>query len=631
MADSCSEKPSKIPQHLIPFLRPSFTTEPVVTQIPYSYTLRSQTSPPRTVELCPPHWRPPPKRSLRRKLKDILLQDWQSVTPKTPRRSTTSVRPLSMRMKDSDDYITARAANPRTGLISPSICGTPRPTATPSSPGEALQRVVRQGPPSPTPEAKARPSLRRANEARKMSGRSTHRWRPGDSGFVTEIAVSVASPQTTHANADAGLVYSRSQPLMHEDKLLVHMPSAREPQPYAYPGYSAKQIAAFEHYKRKTRRVSSEGYDQRILSTVGQTWQGSVPNTHGIPVMSACDIAEKSVTTDVPGITREKENPKPMEENIKVAKMRSEARGLDYTVDRWTSSADCYAGAELKATDFAPYSSPRTPDMRHQHDSVSTLGTISKANESRADILHVRRKPVAPSPGAQLTSSDGQKTDNSHFLYAENIPVQLCDPSPSTDLRHLPRIALVHPVHASLPRALPHRQAPNAGGERKCSLGCNRNMDGDTCVNRLPSVDTVPSTKRALFEGSALVPNTNPSNLAVNQMSTHSRDLDEQHSVPQLLEVLVTGIISMVDSCRHVHVPVLPRIGALEILRAEETTPQQKVDALKTIWSSTGQVLIFLTIMAVLWQVGSALTHLCEVFFWPLLVPFKMLQWLAGT
>jgi hypothetical protein len=41
-----------------------------------------------------------------------------------------------MGMKDSDDYITARAANPRTGLISPSLAGTPR---TPESPAEALK------------------------------------------------------------------------------------------------------------------------------------------------------------------------------------------------------------------------------------------------------------------------------------------------------------------------------------------------------------------------------------------------------------------------------------------------------------------------------------------------------------
>jgi hypothetical protein len=91
-----------------------------------------------------------PSRSHR--IKEIarrtLLKQY-AITPVTkhhslpPEQHITPVRP-KMGMKDSDDYITARAANPRTGLISPSLAGTPR---TPESPAEALKpartRLVR--------------------------------------------------------------------------------------------------------------------------------------------------------------------------------------------------------------------------------------------------------------------------------------------------------------------------------------------------------------------------------------------------------------------------------------------------------------------------------------------------------
>src|SRR5258708_4399276 len=98
MEKPSSEKQSKIPQHLRPFLRPSLTTEPQISQASYPYNNPLQPSPTRSVELCPPHWRLEPKRSLRNKLKLILLKDWQNLSPQTPRRTTAYERPLMMRM-----------------------------------------------------------------------------------------------------------------------------------------------------------------------------------------------------------------------------------------------------------------------------------------------------------------------------------------------------------------------------------------------------------------------------------------------------------------------------------------------------------------------------------------------------
>ena len=249
-----AKKQSTIPEHLRPFFRSKFTTEPLIAKDNYSYTT-STTSPTKTIELCPPRWRLPPKRRLHKRLKDILLKDWQHTNPRTPSNSRPKRRPSMMRMKDSDDYITARAANPWTGLISPSIgTDTPRTSLTPETPGEALKVVAYEQPPSPTPGTIARPTLRRANEGRKISAGSAYKWRAGGKGWFKDPKVAATSPKVTQVKAETGQLASKSLPELSEDQFVVHMPSRDEPQPYVYPGYSAKQIKAYEHYRDKSRR-----------------------------------------------------------------------------------------------------------------------------------------------------------------------------------------------------------------------------------------------------------------------------------------------------------------------------------------------------------------------------------------
>jgi hypothetical protein len=116
-----------------------------------------------------------------RRLKEIarrtLLKQY-TITPISEYRHSpaeqyqTPLRP-KMGMKDSDDYITARAANPRTGLISPSLAGTPR---TPESPAEALKLRSQR----------IRPALTRANEARKISAGGLQRLCSSEKGWSFE-------------------------------------------------------------------------------------------------------------------------------------------------------------------------------------------------------------------------------------------------------------------------------------------------------------------------------------------------------------------------------------------------------------------------------------------------------------
>ncbi|KAK6419747.1 hypothetical protein LTR95_017022, partial [Oleoguttula sp. CCFEE 5521] len=201
-------------------------------------------------------------RSIARKslLKQYNLK-LSSTHPVSSRKKRLTPNRPSMRMKDSDDYLTARAANPRTGIISPSVAGTPQPR-TPGSPAEALKSYSSCDC-SPILDAQARPALRRANVGRKIS--ASQRWRADDKGWFNDVMAAVASPRKTDATAGAVDLTHVSPGQIIADRFVVNMPSAREPQPYIYPGRSAKEIEAYEHYRRTTRKVSGEGWDPRRL------------------------------------------------------------------------------------------------------------------------------------------------------------------------------------------------------------------------------------------------------------------------------------------------------------------------------------------------------------------------------
>ena len=583
------ERPSKVPDHLRPFLRPSLTTEPVLAE---NSTFALQTSPSNSVELCPSYWRLPPKRSLRSTLKAILLKEWPGPSPQTPRRHTSHDRPVMMRMKDSDDYITARAANPWTGLISPSIGSlTPRLQNTPDSPGEALYVKKHDLPLSPTPDTRGRPVLKRANEGRKVSC-GNKLWKADENGWLTEVAPVAASPRITRADVEVGMVSSRSQPLLNEDALVVHMPSAQEPQPYAYPGYSAKQIEAAEFYKRKARRVSSEGYDQRIFLGNRQT-----SSDHRSGVSGVCKV---SSSPSGPNLPRSKNSDSPVFQkgHITVAKRRigpDAFNGVDIR-------RGCQSGAQIQPATFAPFSSPKTPAMRVEDESVTELQT--------AQVRRYQDSPVSHQIHRKQLNTDRDRA-SSH----------------AKGLKSLPKLALVHPTLAALPQTPPHRQQMERSETRKCSFGCTKDLDGNVCVQRRTPLSAIAiSHKHSLFDQEMPV-------VMASSAEPPASQQDGSHyfqDFPQPFEILATAIISIIDACRHVILPRILHLRVFAVLRADDRSPQQKADALKHILSTAGQALIILGITATLWYVGSAIMHGFEVILWPVLVPFKILRWLGG-
>lgn len=313
-------------------------------------------------------------------------------------------------MKDSDDYLTARAANPRTGLISPSLAGTPR---TPESPAEALK--IRS--------QRSRPALTRANEARKISASGLHKWHGNGNGWFEGSKSGIASPRPSDASAGAAEIirhdiqHARSS--LGDDAFVVKMPSAREPQPYAFPGRSSQEIQAFEHYRRKARKTSGDGWDQRCVQSRGIRKSSGLEHDRG---------RKRASGNSVPGQF-------PMRDGTVIRRGHPSLEIL-------TGAAFPGADAHFAAASFAPYSSPKTP----------------------------ARKPCR-----------GRKSKTAQILdyYADSSSRDIQTSSPITHLSQLPKLHLVHPELASHPMPKLRRNAPKT--TRSCSLGCDRSPGSDTC------------------------------------------------------------------------------------------------------------------------------------------------------
>ncbi|KAM0718716.1 hypothetical protein Q7P37_005787 [Cladosporium fusiforme] len=350
----------------------------------------------------------------------------------------TPVR-ANMRMKDSDDYLTARAANPRTGLISPSLAGTPTPR-TPESPAEALKIRPRRDISPPygenLRENRPRPALTRANEARKISAGGLHKLHANGNGWSFENArFGIASPRASDAIAGAADFSSSvlnpqiptiepSQAAHLDDQFVVHMPSAREPQPYAYPGRTAEEIQAFEHYKSKARKTSGEGWDQRRLPSGGirktsAEIGGRQPVARRVSSGEHETHRKKATGIALPGhfVTRR--------DGTVVRRGIASLEMLD-------GMALPGGGMFSTAASFAPHSSPKTP--------VRKTSGRQKAN------------------------------------------------APITHLSQLPKLHLVHPEIASLP--LPKVRRRNHTSSRSCSLGCDPSPETGNCPRLTPTSDS---------------------------------------------------------------------------------------------------------------------------------------------
>lgn len=413
------------------------------------WNLASSTPP----ELCPPHWRlrsnshsPRISKTKAFAKKALFKQFANTTTPKRSPPKTPMATPVraNVRMKDSDDYLTARAANPRTGLISPSLAGTPSPR-TPETPAEALKLRPRRNF-SPTfcetaRENQPRPPLTRANEARKISAGGLQRLRANENGWSFEDArFGIASPRACDAVAGAAdlscstmnphtATFHPSTSSHRDDQFVVHMPSAREPQPYAYPGRSAEEIQAFEHYKSKARKTSGEGWDQRRLPSGGiRKTSAEIGGRHTVTRIVSTGEHERH---------RKKGNGGALPGHFATRRDGTVVRRGINSLEIIDGIAQATGDMLSAAASFAPYSSPKTP----------------------------ARKP--------------------HGRQKANAPI--------THLSQLPKLHLIHPELASLP--LPKLRRRNQDDTGSCSLGCDPLPDTGICAQ----LTTASNRSHSLF------------------------------------------------------------------------------------------------------------------------------------
>lgn len=400
-----------------------------------------------------------------------------------------------------------------------------------------------------------------------------------------EEPVTKASPRFTDAQVTGDLLAAARRAHADEDLLVVHMPSAQEPQPYAYPGFSARQIEAAEFYKRKARRVSSEGYDKRILQGSRQSSAESKTNHSGgirkVFSRKPCQRPGTHHHTEL----REAESPVYHGGHIIVAKRRLGRHEFDNT----DVEEDCRGGADLHATTFAPFRSPKTPMVRDREDTDTEMHTPQALRYHEVQDMHsIHRKPV-------------DTPQESPTCYASG-------------LKNLPQVALIHPALAALPRSHPHRQRHQQEGNRKCSFGCVKDPDSDVCTERR----NAPAT--SLFDQKMPV--------KLNPQDCREENHDGQ-APPPFLEHLAVVSIGTLDACRHIIAHLLPRIAPINGLRADQS-PQQKVAAMKQMLATAGQAMVFVAIAAMLWRVASAVFKVLEIMFWPFVLPFKILSWIGG-
>jgi hypothetical protein len=381
------------------------------------------------------------RKSLLKQYAITSVADYQ-YTP--PSQFATPVRPR-MGIKDSDDYITARAANPRTGLISPSPAATPR---TPESPAEALKLRSQR----------TRPALTRAsaNEARKISTGGLQKWCADEHGWSREDAKSgVASPRPSETSVGAADIICGDTEALEDtlrgDRFVIHMPSAREPQPYAFPGRSAEEIEAYEHYKQKARKTSGDGWDQRRVSGGIRKTSATEPERGRKRVISGNNVMPGQFPTRDGTIIR-------------------------HAVPDLEESAFPGPDVRFAAASFAPYLSPKTPSRK------TSDGRRPKAVRTLRDYTSIDTRVLQESP-------------------------------PITHLSQLPKLRLVHPELASLP--MPKLRQSSKKSTRVCSLGCDRFPGTESCPQLAGSPNQAQSLFETLPSDPTSFPTEHATALAV--------------------------------------------------------------------------------------------------------------------
>ncbi len=213
-----------------------------------------------------------------------------------------------MPAKGCDDYITARAANPRTGLVTPSVSGTPCTPRTPTSPAEALELyspLLAIGASQPSLPGKVQVECPRM---------SISRWRSDDKGCWMETTI--AEPRRTALmRKDAGLAdvvpkeslhgaRPQQPPYPETDRFAILMPTARDPQPFVFKanGTAMAQGQVNSMFHRKPQKapigvpctsLGDQGDISPVKSTRAVELDATPPSSPTPPAKKTFEVSQK--------------------------------------------------------------------------------------------------------------------------------------------------------------------------------------------------------------------------------------------------------------------------------------------------------------------------------------------------
>ncbi|TKA70717.1 hypothetical protein B0A49_04361 [Cryomyces minteri] len=352
------------------------------------------------------------------------------------------------------------------------------------------------------------------------------------------------------------------------------MPSAREPQPYAFPGHSAAQVAAFQHYQWKSRQISNQEQGQAMKSRMPSI--GSGPRK----------FAEASEALRVHATT-----PQRHDTVIKRLEVVPGAVEMDATPPASPSLGF--------STRVAPSNSSRCSSTATASTNASSLSSCSSTSTGPTFTL-IPRKPISPQPTPRTSSAFTPPISSAAEegqIAPSRLDVLAHSAYAPTDLRHLPPVKLVHPAYASIPRTAP-RSAPPAS-EPSMSLAPTPPQ------SRTRSTAAEPASTASLLAYTSTIRPFLPSSLL---SITALADLDNMNLIHHLL-----------------HPSFLFRT-----LSSPTATLTQRLDALKTALIVAAQTAALLYAAVLLWRVCVVVGEVVEVLLWPVRVVARLLGWVGG-
>jgi hypothetical protein len=562
---------SRVPRHLRPLQQSREPSALLTTQAPHYYTIpRRAASPPPAVELCPPHWRLPAKQSKRTKFKNLILKLSTGSATATEMAFAKS-QPYAPRIKHPDDRITARGANPRTGIVSPSAgYRSPR---TPESPGDALDLYENEPtPPTPTPEKRL--AIPRAAQGREVSTGSMYRWRAGADGWISETVLVAASPRDTDATAGADMLAKKSRVASnggHPGMLFTPATAL-----YRNPLLDCKSARPVNFGPDKIARKTCDG--SVLAPTPRQAGTGSASTSHVAHISGRRQFSSGSLTgSRQPDASQTGAPDKPS-----------------------------YEMPVLTSATFVPFLSPHTPQGRSAKIQRTMLNTVHKLDAYRASKPKEHRSVIQRKPVGGHGTATAQDNMPLHSCVGDKLQTTSGDPN------LLPRVRLGHSDLAAVSLLRTARDLETE--PRRCSFGCDQGADTGLCKQtRRASNLAATSSRPSLFQPSA--------NGQRQASFANAGQQQEQSSPVDIARTLVLDIVKQFRS---------PDMNALAYLSAPGASPQQKLDATTELLYLLMLVAACMAAIAVILRVYAAVLLLAEALFFPITVSCRVLRWLSS-